>query len=147
MGPLKVPRTEEPGGLQSMELQRVGHDWACAHTLQSETRTGVPAAPLSGLSPCVIQCPGVSSMNYFLHWTTAAPMWTCSAGHYKLRAQGEASKTPALPRVSKTQVQRNPVLMTSGMEGREQAGFRTQHQARAVMGAASGGLVAHLRNG
>lgn len=104
-------------GLQSMELQRVGHDWACAHTLQSETRTGVPAAPLSGLSPCVIQCPGVSSMNYFLHWTTAAPMWTCSAGHYKLRAQGEASKTPALPRVSKTQVQRNPVLMTSGMEG------------------------------
>ena len=22
----KIPRTEEPGGLQSMELQRVGHD-------------------------------------------------------------------------------------------------------------------------
>ena len=24
---------EEPGGLQSMGLQRVGHDWACMHTL------------------------------------------------------------------------------------------------------------------
>ena len=24
----KIPRTEEPGGLQSMELQRVGHDWS-----------------------------------------------------------------------------------------------------------------------
>ena len=24
----RVPRTEEPGGLQSMGLQRVGHDWA-----------------------------------------------------------------------------------------------------------------------
>ena len=24
----KIPRTEEPGGLQSMESRRVGHDWA-----------------------------------------------------------------------------------------------------------------------
>ena len=24
----KIPWTEEPGGLQSMELQRVGHDWS-----------------------------------------------------------------------------------------------------------------------
>ena len=24
----KIPRTEGPGGLQSMGLQRVGHDWA-----------------------------------------------------------------------------------------------------------------------
>ena len=24
----RIPQTEEPGGLQSMELQRVGHDWA-----------------------------------------------------------------------------------------------------------------------
>ena len=26
----RIPQTEEPGGLQSMGLQRVGHD--CAHT-------------------------------------------------------------------------------------------------------------------
>ena len=24
----KIPWTEEPGGLQSMGLQRVGHDWS-----------------------------------------------------------------------------------------------------------------------
>ena len=29
----KTPWTEEPGGLQSMELQRVKHDWAHTHTL------------------------------------------------------------------------------------------------------------------
>ena len=28
----KIPRTEEPGGLQSMELQRVRHDSATEHT-------------------------------------------------------------------------------------------------------------------
>ena len=28
----KIPRTEEPGGLQSMGLQRVGHDWKHTHT-------------------------------------------------------------------------------------------------------------------
>ena len=29
--PGEFPRTEEPGGLQSMRLQRVGHDWATEH--------------------------------------------------------------------------------------------------------------------
>ena len=28
----KTPWTEEPGGLQSIRLQRVGHDWATEHT-------------------------------------------------------------------------------------------------------------------
>ena len=28
----KIPQTEEPGGLQSMGLQRVEHDWASMHT-------------------------------------------------------------------------------------------------------------------
>ena len=27
----KIPWVEEPGGLQSMGLQKVGHDWACTH--------------------------------------------------------------------------------------------------------------------
>ena len=30
--PVKSLWTEEPGGLQSMELQRVGHNWATKHT-------------------------------------------------------------------------------------------------------------------
>ena len=29
----KIPWTEEPGGLQSMGLQVVGHDWATSHIL------------------------------------------------------------------------------------------------------------------
>ena len=36
----KIPWTEEPGGLQSIVLQRVGHDWsdiACTHT-RTESR-------------------------------------------------------------------------------------------------------------
>ena len=28
----EIPWTEEPGGLQSTEAQRVGDDWACTHT-------------------------------------------------------------------------------------------------------------------
>ena len=28
----RIPWMEEPGGLQSMESQRDGHDWACTHT-------------------------------------------------------------------------------------------------------------------
>ena len=31
----RIPRTEEPGGLQSVGSRRVGHDWCdfvCAHT-------------------------------------------------------------------------------------------------------------------
>ena len=32
--PGKIPRTEEPGGLQSMGSQRVGHDWATKHKHQ-----------------------------------------------------------------------------------------------------------------
>ena len=33
----RIPGTEEPGGLQSMGLQRVGHDWATnTHTTEAE---------------------------------------------------------------------------------------------------------------
>ena len=32
----EIPWTEEPGGLQSMESQRVGHDWVTEHTHKPE---------------------------------------------------------------------------------------------------------------
>ena len=45
--PGKIPWTEEPGGLQSMGLQGVGHDWVTEHThmhfghgAETETREG-----------------------------------------------------------------------------------------------------------
>ena len=31
----EIPRTEEPGGLQSMGLQRVRHKWACTRMLSN----------------------------------------------------------------------------------------------------------------
>ena len=31
----RIPWTEEPGGLQSMGLQRVGHDWSCMQVICS----------------------------------------------------------------------------------------------------------------
>ena len=36
----EIPWTEEPGGLQSMGLQRVGHDWAQDHPLPVDGPTG-----------------------------------------------------------------------------------------------------------
>ena len=52
----RIPWTEEPGGLQLMGLQRVGHDWATEHTLFKETlpgRLSEKAHPLSSTSPCL----------------------------------------------------------------------------------------------
>ena len=35
----RIPRIEAPGGLQSMELQRVGHDSVTFHSLTVEIKT------------------------------------------------------------------------------------------------------------
>ena len=38
----RIPWTEEPGGLQSMESQRVGHDWATSlHYFKEEIGTSL----------------------------------------------------------------------------------------------------------
>ena len=36
----KIPWTEEPGGLQSLGLQRVGHDWATEHRAALKHKVG-----------------------------------------------------------------------------------------------------------
>ena len=38
----RIPWTEEPGGLQSLGSQRVGHDWATEHTHKEEFKGGSP---------------------------------------------------------------------------------------------------------
>ena len=43
----RIPWTEEPGGLQSMEMQRVGHDWARACTHASGMYMCPPQSPNS----------------------------------------------------------------------------------------------------
>ena len=47
----KIPRTEEPGGLQSMELQRVGHDWASSLSLFTFTHWRRKWQPTPVFSP------------------------------------------------------------------------------------------------
>ena len=44
----KIPWTEEPGRLQSMGLQRVGHDWTRLHTLTRPSGQDL-LAPFSSL--------------------------------------------------------------------------------------------------
>ena len=45
----KISWTEEPGGLQSMGLQRVGHDWATNTYLKQKTTTTKNPLDLKGL--------------------------------------------------------------------------------------------------
>ena len=44
----KIPWTEDPGRLQSMGLQRVGHDWATSLHFTSNL---IPEIPLNTVSP------------------------------------------------------------------------------------------------
>ena len=47
----KIPRTKVPGGLQSMGLQRVGHDRACKHSQYSCLEKSHGQRGLGGYSP------------------------------------------------------------------------------------------------
>ena len=53
----RIPWTEEPGGLQSMESQRVGHDWwtTCVHT-HTHTHTHTQVAKNSAKKPSYSEC-------------------------------------------------------------------------------------------
>ena len=57
----KVPRTEEPGGLQSMGLQRVRHDWVANNT---HTHTHMQILVVA----CGIWFPDEGWNPSFLHW-------------------------------------------------------------------------------
>ena len=43
----RIPWTEEPGRLQSMGSQRVGHNWACTHT-HTHTHSQISSPDVSG---------------------------------------------------------------------------------------------------
>ena len=51
----RIPWTEEPGGLQSMESWRVRHDWATEHTWAHITDTSLQSPPLSSESLLLIR--------------------------------------------------------------------------------------------
>ena len=55
------PWTEEPGGLQSMGLQRVGHDWVTKHSTQSSK---VKQIKLEMLVNWKMQVPWIEKREY-----------------------------------------------------------------------------------
>ena len=60
----RIPRTEEPGGLQSMALQRVGHDWsnlAHTHACRCLQSLRVSLCPVAGEDVCPGARPATSS--------------------------------------------------------------------------------------
>ena len=46
----RIPWAEEPEGLQSMELKRVGHDWATEHSTRPDPADRHPSSFLGGQS-------------------------------------------------------------------------------------------------
>ena len=53
---LRIPWTEQPGGLASMGMQRVGHDWATKHSTVQHLViiTAWPGHPGAGCSPLLL---------------------------------------------------------------------------------------------
>ena len=49
----RIPWTEEPGGLQSMESQRIGHGWSDLAQMHTEDLKNLPKVTPSFLSMCV----------------------------------------------------------------------------------------------
>ena len=101
----KFPWTEEPGRLQSMELQRVGHDWATEHStipyfISKETGPEIerppPRSPLELSSPNtqstllllpVVVPPGVQvkSAKVAVDPPSLSPVsssWACMLSHF-----------------------------------------------------------------
>ena len=63
----KIPWTEEPGGLQSIGLQRVRHDWAHIHTLHLE----------SGYLPGMRWYQIHNSPEMLQNWKMKDDLWEC----------------------------------------------------------------------
>ena len=79
--PGKPQWTEEPGRLQSMGSQRVGHDWAHTHTMSQNQRwkphTGLLTAPDSGASEAAFCCSRRVSPEW--SWETSVCRAECAS--------------------------------------------------------------------
>ena len=54
----EIPWTEEPGGLQSMGLQRVGHDWSTSLSIRAKNQLN---------SSRIVAGAAATALNYELH--------------------------------------------------------------------------------
>ena len=77
----KIPWTEEPGGLQSMGLQRVGHDWAKSNV--GSVKKG-PDLEYSGVIGPVLVIAVVRSMAETLVVYGETCPWECCLYHHEV---------------------------------------------------------------
>ena len=64
----RIPWTEEPGGLQSMGSQRVGHDWVTKHIQQGVDVKASSPSSSHPLLPAMSTGPFSVSVSLFLPW-------------------------------------------------------------------------------
>ena len=69
----RIPWTEERGGLQSMGLQRVGHDWATEQAQLNKTEEAPFTSP-----PALLSCASVSFSLKPRNYTVFQVPWKCS---------------------------------------------------------------------
>lgn len=121
--------------------------------IRSEMIVELPTTPLCGPFLCVIKLlVDVLNKLFILLDYTSCHM-DLPPGFYELRQKARSRGGQQGPSLAKG-LQKYRIWSKSThlqdcwqTEGHEQAGFRTQHQVRAVVGAASGEFVARLRNG
>ena len=73
----KIPRAEEPGRLQSMESQRVGHDWVTSHlplALDFPVAQTITNLPAMRETPGLGRSPGEGNGNPLQHSCLGNPM-------------------------------------------------------------------------
>ena len=84
----EIPWTEEPGGLQSMELQRVGHDWATEHTrlevLNEEGTSRRFWGPVEGNELCVLRHDKSGPQDSDIHTRSQVRPLSAGAESYSL---------------------------------------------------------------
>ena len=80
----RIPWTEDPGGIQSMGSQRVGHDWAHTHThtgwMQSSSETGEARGHFSRLLPPTCSESTTSLWKELVHMSAAHLLWLLLKG-------------------------------------------------------------------
>ena len=86
----KIPWTEEPGGLPSMGLERVGHDWATSLILPGKSQ-GVGSSPL--LRDPLFEKILISSFVW-LHWALVVAWRTPVAARKLLPSCGTPAQLP-----------------------------------------------------
>ena len=80
----RIPWTEEPGGLQSIELQRVRHNWVTNIQRQRYTMTCYQGHYKCLLSVLLLETQSYSPIPHFFSGRRGVTWWGSSWGHKEL---------------------------------------------------------------